>query len=91
MTQRISVHYYISGKVQGVWFRSFTKEQADQLGLTGWVRNLSDGRVEVLACGDKAKIAQLHEWLKVGPKLANITEVASEELPYKEYKKFDVI
>ena len=53
MADLIGRHYFLSGKVQGVWFRASTKEQADLLGVTGWVRNLSDGRVEVLAYGEK--------------------------------------
>ena len=91
MATLVCVHYFISGKVQGVWFRASAKEQADQLGVTGWVRNLPDHKVEVLACGDKEKLAILQEWLKVGPKLAHITDVSMEELPYKEYRGFDVI
>ncbi|HLB42468.1 MAG TPA: acylphosphatase [Gammaproteobacteria bacterium] len=91
MTNMVCIHYFISGKVQGVWFRASAKEQADQLGVTGWVRNLSDNRVEVLACGNQEKIAILQEWLKIGPKFAQVTHLLAEELPYKEYRGFEMI
>ncbi|OGT35596.1 MAG: acylphosphatase [Gammaproteobacteria bacterium RIFCSPHIGHO2_12_FULL_37_14] len=91
MATLICLHYFVSGKVQGVWFRASAKEQADLLGITGWVRNLPDNRVEVLACGDKEKLAILQKWLHVGPKLAHIVHLAIEELPYKEYRGFEVL
>jgi acylphosphatase len=91
MSAQICLHYYVSGKVQGVWFRASTKEQADQLGLTGWVRNLADGRVEVLACGDKDKIVKLSAWLKHGPRLAKVTNVTYEELFWQEWLGFEVL
>ena len=67
MAERICIHCFVSGKVQGVWFRASTKDEAEKLGLTGWTRNLADGRVEVLACGDKEKIMKFYAWLKQGP------------------------
>lgn len=88
MDNKIGRHWFVSGKVQGVWFRASTEEQARQLGLTGWVRNLADGRVEVLAFGDKEKIEQLHEWLKHGPKLANVSDLSHEEISWQEYEDF---
>lgn len=69
----------VSGRVQGVWFRGSTREQALALGLTGHARNLSDGRVEVLACGDAAALAQLKEWLWQGPPLARVEQVECGE------------
>lgn len=89
MSQRMCIHCYITGKVQGVWFRASTKEQADLLGITGWVRNLPDGRVEVLACGEKNKIEQLQTWLKRGPALARVTDFSSEECPWQEHNNFE--
>ena len=91
MTQQICIHCYIAGTVQGVWFRASTKEQAEQLGITGWARNLPDGRVEVLACGEKEKVEQLHVWLKHGPRLAYVTECSYEALPWQEYGSFKVL
>ena len=76
----MALHSFVSGRVQGVWFRQSTKDKADSLGLTGWVRNLPDGRVEVMACGDTKAICQLEAWLGQGPELANVAEVQSEQL-----------
>ncbi|TAK78372.1 MAG: acylphosphatase [Gammaproteobacteria bacterium] len=91
MTSQICIHCYVSGKVQGVWFRASTKEQADQLGISGWVRNLPDGRVEVLACGDKNSIDTLHQWLQHGPRLAQVTDLSYEELSWQDYPRFEVV
>lgn len=88
MTNKLSIHCYISGKVQGVWYRASTQKQAQQWQLTGWARNLPDGRVEVLACGERADLARLHAWLKQGPALAEVTEVTYEELPWQDIPDF---
>lgn len=91
MTDKICIHCYITGKVQGVWFRASTKKEAEGLGLKGWTRNLPDGRVEVVACGDSEAIAKLYAWLKHGPDLANVTDISYEELPWQEHQRFDVV
>jgi len=62
----------VSGRVQGVFFRASTREQALRLGLTGYARNLPDGRVEVLACGDDTALAALRDWLHRGPAGATV-------------------
>jgi acylphosphatase len=62
-----SLHCLVSGRVQGVAFRAFVREQARRLGLTGWVRNLADGRVEVLAQGPQAALDELAACLARGP------------------------
>lgn len=73
----ICLHAYVSGRVQGVWFRQSTKEKSDTLGLTGWVRNLNDGRVELVASGEELAVRQLEAWLGCGPELATVAEVDS--------------
>ncbi len=90
MQEKISMHCLVSGKVQGVWFRAGTQDQAKELGLTGWAKNLPDGRVEVIACGEKEKIMQLYEWLKKGPELAKVTEVTFEEVTWQEHSRFAI-
>lgn len=72
------VHCFVSGLVQGVFFRVATRDQAKRLGVTGWVRNLPDGRVEVLACGDREGLDALVEWLYEGPPHANVSGVEVE-------------
>jgi len=90
MPNKVCMHCLVSGKVQGVWFRANTREKARQLGLTGWVKNLPEGRVEVLACGSQENIKQLYQWLHRGPALARVHEVSYEELPWQEHADFVV-
>ena len=85
-------HIIVSGSVQGVFFRASTRDQAARLELTGWVRNLTNGDVELVACGDIMKIKQLEVWLWRGPKFAKVTEVKSELMSENSntYKHFVV-
>jgi len=64
--------------VQGVFFRASTRRQAQQLGIRGYAKNLEDGSVEVLACGESDAVQQLSAWLWVGPSAANVTAVECE-------------
>jgi len=68
----------VSGKVQGVFYRASTAEHARALGLTGYVRNLADGRVEVLACGEEVPVQRLIDWLWEGPPMAKVQSVDTE-------------
>ena len=70
-----TVRFLVGGKVQGVWFRASTRDRAQALGLRGFARNLSDGRVEVLASGDDAAIEDLAQWLHLGPPQARVDEL----------------
>ncbi|MBD3312710.1 acylphosphatase [archaeon] len=86
------LHAYVSGVVQGVFFRKNTKEQANRLGLKGWVKNLSDGRVEVVAEGEESKLKELLEWIHQGPPSASVTGVESEWLEStREFKGFRIL
>ncbi len=69
---------YVSGRVQGVFFRASTQQQAVRLGVTGYARNLPDGRVEVLACGGSEQVETLCEWLRSGPAHADVSAVLCE-------------
>lgn len=87
-----AVRMVITGTVQGVFFRNFIKEQADKLGIRGFVRNLDDGNVEVVAEGNLVDIDSLIEICKKGPKFANIREVKVEEKKFSgESKEFKVL
>jgi acylphosphatase len=90
MQAKICIHCFVSGLVQGVGFRAVTHEEAHKLGLTGWVRNLPDDRVEVLACGEREKVMQLAEWLKRGPKRARVSDWQCVELPYQDHDGFNI-
>ena len=74
---KIRVHIFVSGRVQGVFFRDHTQRWASSLGLTGWVRNLNDGRVEAVVEGDRPKIEDLIAKLKHGPPMADVTNVVT--------------
>lgn len=69
--------YLISGQVQGVFYRSSAQHQASLHGLRGWVRNLRDGRVELLACGDETDLSKMEKWLEIGPELAKVSNIES--------------
>ncbi len=75
MEANVALRAVVSGRVQGVFFRDSTRRQAQALGLSGWVRNLPDGRVEVLAVGSRAACESLLAFLRVGPPHADVTNV----------------
>ena len=83
-----SIHFLVSGRVQGVFFRMHTRQQAQQHGLSGWVRNLPDGRVEGIASGETVGIEALRAWLHAGPDLARVSNVEIEELEFQEFEGF---
>jgi acylphosphatase len=73
---KVRAHAYVSGMVQGVFFRATTAEEAQRIGdLTGWARNLPDGRVEVVCEGSKEKVEQLAAWLWHGPPSSHVNDV----------------
>ena len=84
------VHCVISGRVQGVWFRASTRSEARALGLNGWVRNLPDGRVELVACGARPALAQFKTWLQCGPEHARVSVVECEPIPARDFTDFEV-
>jgi len=65
----------ISGRVQGVWYRASTKQKAQRLGLTGWVKNTADGTVEAVFEGEESTVYEMIAWCRVGPPLAQVTDV----------------
>lgn len=75
---KAAIHCYISGRVQGVCFRAFTQREAQRLGVSGWVRNLPDGRVEVAAAGSPAALDEFRQWLHRGPPQAVVREVITD-------------
>lgn len=82
---------WVSGKVQGVCYRAWTQEQANQLGLSGWVRNLPDGRVEWEAEGPQAGLQALLDASHQGPPSAQVSRVEPQWLPYEnQFKGFDI-
>lgn len=85
-----AVRALVSGRVQGVAFRHFTKVEARRLGLRGWVRNLDDGRVETWIEGDEAALEELVAWLHHGPPAAHVERVVTERVAAAGHAAFVV-
>ena len=81
MGELLRKHVYISGRVQGVGFRWYTRAQARALGLVGWVRNLPDGRVETVFQGPRADVDAMEEWCHTGSPSSNVRSVVASEEP----------
>jgi acylphosphatase len=84
------LHCRVSGRVQGVFYRASAREEAERLGLRGWVRNLPDGRVEAVLEGPADKLAAMRRWLWQGPAGARVEDVRAEEEPETGLKGFEV-
>lgn len=80
MSDERALRWIVTGRVQGVSYRFFTQDEASRLGLGGWVRNLSDGSVEVRLHGPSEKIETLRRRLHQGPPLARVDAISEEEL-----------
>jgi acylphosphatase len=84
-------HILVSGRVQGVFFRDHTRRWAASLGLTGWIRNLGDGRVEVLAEGERERIDDLIARLREGPPLAAVEDLDIDWAAFRnEFSEFRI-
>lgn len=81
--------YTVSGKVQGVFFRASTARQATRLNLTGWAKNLPDGNVEILARGELDHLADLEQWLGIGPPMARVDSVATRSENAEEFRHLE--
>lgn len=84
-------HCLVSGRVQGVVFRASAARRALELNVTGYAKNLPDGRVEVLACGDVAAVDALCDWLRQGPPAARVSEVVIREVECLDFPKLFTI
>jgi acylphosphatase len=88
-TRRVSLR--IRGKVQGVFFRESTRQEATRLGLTGWVKNRDDGSVEAVAEGEPAVLEEFIRWCHRGPQAARVTDVErTDGEPTGEFRTFTV-
>jgi acylphosphatase len=89
--QSVRIHAFVSGRVQGVFFRAETREQALRLTVTGWVRNLPDGRVELIAEGEQQCVRQLIAWCRQGPPHARVDRVEEVTEDYSgDYDTFSI-
>lgn len=85
------VRFSVNGKVQCVGFRFHTAQYALKLGLVGYAKNLDNGEVEVLACGDSMNVATLATWLEKGPRTARVDSVTSEEVLKTSIEGFAIL
>ena len=84
-------HVFVSGLVQGVNFRYYTRIEAHNRGVTGWVRNLPDGRVEAVFEGDESAVRQMVEWCRSGPPVAQVEEVETTwEEHMRSFEEFTI-
>jgi acylphosphatase len=82
----------VTGRVQGVGFRWYARRRASELGLSGWVRNLPDGRVELRFQGDLGAVDEMEEWCRVGSPSSRVRGISvTEEAPAADERGFDVI
>ena len=85
------VHVWIAGRVQGVFFRASVQEAASNAGLTGWVCNLADGRVEAVFEGDAASVERVVQWCWQGSPMSRVEEVVAEEEPVRgDFHGFEI-
>jgi acylphosphatase len=87
----LQVHVVISGRVQGVWYRASTKQKAEELGLTGWVKNTKEGNVEAVFEGQEPVIDEMIAWCRKGPPLAHVSDVRIvEKRKANQYTDFTI-
>ncbi|MCC2615528.1 acylphosphatase [Aestuariibacter halophilus] len=81
---------WVSGQVQGVFFRATTRDMALRFGVTGYAKNLSDGRVEVVACGEQDSVDALMNWLWEGSQQSQVTDVISKVVSTVKHQGFEI-
>ena len=86
-----TIRLIVKGKVQGVFYRAYAKDIADQLGITGWAKNLPDKNVEIIVTANDKLLGQFVERCRQGPPRANVDEVIIEELNIGEFNGFRII
>ncbi len=89
--KKLCAHVIVSGRVQGVAYRYYARDIAYQLGVTGWVKNLINGDVELIVEGSQESVEEMISWCKKGPRLATVEEVRVEWLPFSgKYNQFRI-
>ena len=86
----VSYIAHVKGKVQGVFFRASSQQQAIEYGLSGYARNLADGEVEVLVCGEENNVNRMLEWLNHGPPQAEVEEVKAQKVAWQDHNHFSI-
>jgi acylphosphatase len=83
MSDKIRVHVFVSGRVQGVFFRDKTRQKAEEMRVRGWIRNLLDGRVEAVFEGGKEEVEKMVDWVREGPAFAQIEKL---DIAWEDYE-----
>ncbi|MBK6936738.1 MAG: acylphosphatase [Chitinophagaceae bacterium] len=86
-----TIQITVRGKVQGVFFRQYAKEKATELGLSGTIQNIAEGRVLIIATGTTSQLALFTEWCKTGPPRSIVNGLERQEIPLQSFTDFSVI
>lgn len=87
----ISKNIIVKGRVQGVGYRFSAKKAAEKMNITGTIKNLPDGSVQIYASGDSLNMQRFIEWCDEGPTLAKVTQVIAIDIPYQGFKTFSIL
>jgi acylphosphatase len=87
---KVARHVRVTGRVQGVFFRAWAQGEARELGVSGWIRNCSDGSVEAHLGGEEDDVARMIERMRRGPSNAQIEDVSVEEAPPEDLGRFEL-
>jgi len=90
MSESGAVHLFVHGRVQGVFFRASTQKAAEDLELTGWVKNCDDGSVEIHAEGSREKLEELIAWCRQGPPMASVSKIDLNWIEAEGLSSFDI-
>ena len=86
----VSYIVHVSGKVQGVYFRVSSQQQAIDYGLSGYAKNLADGDVELMLCGKEENVKSMIDWLAEGPEQAEVTKIQHKQVEWQEHSFFAI-
>jgi acylphosphatase len=87
---KVCFQVHVSGIVQGVFFRASAQQQAIECSISGYARNLADGDVELMVCGEQDNVDAMLTWLKHGPENAEVSEMQSKQIPLQEFNHFSI-
>ncbi len=87
---KVCFQVHVSGTVQGVFFRASTQQQAIELGISGYARNLADGDVELMICGEQGNVEMMLTWLKHGPENAEVQSLQQKQVQLQEFNHFSI-
>ncbi|OUR62189.1 acylphosphatase [Colwellia sp. 39_35_sub15_T18] len=87
---KVSYIAHVSGRVQGVYFRASSQQKAIDYGLSGYAKNLADGDVELMLCGEEKNVEKMLVWLKDGPDKAEVTQMQQKKIVWQEHSFFSI-